>query len=69
MLLRLARRISRKEERMARVPYLELSDLTTENQDLLKRRISLSQVMVNSPYAASTSSEPHLTRMSAMSTP
>ena len=30
---------------MARVPYLELSDLSAENQDLLKRRISLTQAM------------------------
>ena len=37
---------------MARVPYLELSDLSAENQDLLKRRISLTQAMVNSPNAA-----------------
>jgi alkylhydroperoxidase family enzyme len=40
------------EERMARVPYLEMSDLSAENQDLLKRRISLTQAMVNSPNAA-----------------
>jgi alkylhydroperoxidase family enzyme len=40
------------EERMARVPYLELSDLSAENQDLLKRRISLFQALVNSPDAA-----------------
>jgi alkylhydroperoxidase family enzyme len=40
------------EERMARVPYLELSDLPAEHQDLLKRRISLTQAMVNSPNAA-----------------
>ena len=37
---------------MARVPYLELSDLSSENQDLLKRRISLFQALVNSPNAA-----------------
>lgn len=37
---------------MARVPYLELSDLSPENQDLLKRRISLFQALVNSPDAA-----------------
>lgn len=37
---------------MARVPYLELADLSTENQDLLKRRISLHQALVNSPNAA-----------------
>jgi alkylhydroperoxidase family enzyme len=37
---------------MARVPYLEMSDLAPENQDLLKRRISLFQALVNSPNAA-----------------
>jgi len=37
---------------MARVPYLEASDLSAENQDLLKRRISLFQALVNSPNAA-----------------
>ena len=37
---------------MARVPYLEASDLSPENQDLLKRRISLFQAPVNSPNAA-----------------
>lgn len=37
---------------MARVPYLELADLSPENQDLLKRRISLHQALVNSPNAA-----------------
>lgn len=37
---------------MARVPYLEMSDLSAENQDLLKRRISLFQALVNSPNAA-----------------
>jgi alkylhydroperoxidase family enzyme len=37
---------------MARVPYLEMSDLSAENQDLLKRRISLHQALVNSPDAA-----------------
>ena len=37
---------------MARVPYLEMSDLSPENQDLLKRRISLFQALVNSPNAA-----------------
>ena len=36
---------------MARVPYLEASDLSAENQDLLKRRISLFQALVNSPDA------------------
>lgn len=37
---------------MARVPYLEMSDLPAEHQDLLKRRISLTQALVNSPNAA-----------------
>jgi alkylhydroperoxidase family enzyme len=37
---------------MARVPYLEASDLAPEDQDLLKRRISLFQALVNSPKAA-----------------
>ncbi len=37
---------------MARVPYLEASDLSPENQDLLKRRISLFQALVNSPNGA-----------------
>src|ERR1700744_4288706 len=40
------------EERMARVPYLEMSDLAVENQDLLRRRMSLTQALVNSPNAA-----------------
>jgi alkylhydroperoxidase family enzyme len=37
---------------MARVPYLEITDLSADNQDLLKRRISLFQALVNSPDAA-----------------
>ena len=37
---------------MARVPYLEPSDLSAANQDLLKRRINLFQALVNSPDAA-----------------
>lgn len=37
---------------MARVPYLEMTDLPPEHQDLLKRRISLFQALVNSPNAA-----------------
>jgi alkylhydroperoxidase family enzyme len=37
---------------MARVPYLEVSDLTPEDQDLLKRPISLFKALVNSPKAA-----------------
>jgi len=37
---------------MARVPYLEASDLSAKDQDLLNRRISLFQALVNSPDAA-----------------
>jgi alkylhydroperoxidase family enzyme len=37
---------------MARVPYLEPSDLAPEHQDLLKRPISLFKALVNSPKAA-----------------
>jgi alkylhydroperoxidase family enzyme len=37
---------------MARVPYLEATDLSAENQDLLMRRINLFQALVNSPNAA-----------------
>ena len=37
---------------MARVPYLEVSDLPAEHRDLLKRRIALHQALVNSPDAA-----------------
>jgi alkylhydroperoxidase family enzyme len=37
---------------MARVPYLEASDLAAEHQDLLKRRINLHRALVNSPAAA-----------------
>jgi alkylhydroperoxidase family enzyme len=37
---------------MARVPYLELSDLAQEDQDLLKRPITLHKALVNSPKAA-----------------
>src|ERR1700710_709744 len=37
---------------MARVPYLEVTDLAPEDQDLLKRPISLSKALVNSPKAA-----------------
>lgn len=36
---------------MARLPYLERSDLAPENQDLLKREITLFKCMVNSPNA------------------
>jgi alkylhydroperoxidase family enzyme len=37
---------------MARVPYLDPSDLSAENQDLLKRPIALHRALVNSPKAA-----------------
>ena len=37
---------------MARVPYLEPSDLSAENQGLLKRPIALHRALVNSPNAA-----------------
>ena len=37
---------------MARVPYLEPSDLAPEDQDLLKRPISLNKALANSPMAA-----------------
>ena len=37
---------------MARVPYLEQSDLAPEDQDLLKRPIWLAKALVNSPKAA-----------------
>lgn len=37
---------------MARLPYLEKSELAPENQDLLKREITLFKCMVNSPNAA-----------------
>ncbi len=37
---------------MARVPYLKVSDLAPEHQDLLKRPITLHQALVNSPNAA-----------------
>jgi alkylhydroperoxidase family enzyme len=37
---------------MARVPYLEPSDLAPEDQDLLKRPIALFKALANSPKAA-----------------
>jgi alkylhydroperoxidase family enzyme len=37
---------------MARVPYLEKSDLAEADQDLLKRPIALHRALVNSPEAA-----------------
>jgi alkylhydroperoxidase family enzyme len=37
---------------MARVPYLDVADLSPENQDLLKRPIALARALVNSPDAA-----------------
>lgn len=37
---------------MARLPYIEKSELAPENQDLLKREITLFKCMVHSPNAA-----------------
>ena len=37
---------------MARLPYLEKSDLAPDDQDLLKREITLFKAMVHSPNAA-----------------
>jgi alkylhydroperoxidase family enzyme len=37
---------------MARLPYIEKSDLAPENQDLLRREITLFKCMVHSPGAA-----------------
>jgi alkylhydroperoxidase family enzyme len=37
---------------MARLPYIEKSELAPENQDLLKREITLFKCMVHSPDAA-----------------
>lgn len=37
---------------MARVPYLQPSDLGPDDQDLLKRPIALARALVNSPQAA-----------------
>ncbi len=37
---------------MARLPYLDPSDLTPENKDLLKRPINLFRALVHSPNAA-----------------
>jgi len=37
---------------MARVPYLDVADLSPDNQDLLKRPIALALALVNSPNAA-----------------
>ena len=42
---------------MARVPYLELSDLAPEDRDLLSRPISLFKALVKSPKAARAFSE------------
>jgi alkylhydroperoxidase family enzyme len=36
---------------MARVPYLDVSDLAPENRDLLSRNITLYRALVNSPAA------------------
>jgi alkylhydroperoxidase family enzyme len=46
-------RINQPEQTsMARVPYLEKSDLAESDQDLLSRPISLFKALVNSPKAA-----------------
>lgn len=37
---------------MARVPYLDASDLTPENRDLLARNVNIYRALVNSPDAA-----------------
>lgn len=37
---------------MARVPYLDVTDLAPDDQDLLKRPIALAKALVNSPNAA-----------------
>src|SRR5919206_4643911 len=37
---------------MARVPYLQQSDLPPEHQDILARPIALNRAMANSPNAA-----------------
>jgi len=37
---------------MARVPYLQQSDLPPEHQDILARPIALNRAMANSPHAA-----------------
>src|SRR5260221_10605094 len=37
---------------MARVPYLERSDLPAEHQDILKRDIALHKALANSPNGA-----------------
>ncbi len=42
----------RRERCMARVPYLDTSDLSDADKDLLKRPISLHRALVNSPNAA-----------------
>jgi alkylhydroperoxidase family enzyme len=41
-----------EERRMARVPYLNKTDLAEADQDLLNRPISLFKALVNSPKAA-----------------
>ncbi|WP_431269097.1 MBL fold metallo-hydrolase [Dankookia sp. P2] len=49
---RLRLQIPLEETPMARLPYLEKSDLKPEDQDLLKREITLHKALVNSPGAA-----------------
>jgi alkylhydroperoxidase family enzyme len=41
-----------EETKMARVPYLEPSDLAPEDQDLIKRPIALFKALANSPKGA-----------------
>src|ERR1700745_2865320 len=43
---------------MARVPYLQQSDLPPEHQDILTRPIALNRAMANSPNAARAMSVP-----------
>ena len=43
---------------MARLPYLEKSDLAPEDQELLKRGIALHKCMANNPAAAGAQGAP-----------
>jgi alkylhydroperoxidase family enzyme len=45
-------RINETRSNMARVPYLDKSDLPPEHQDILARPIALNRAMANSPNAA-----------------
>ena len=40
---------------MARLPYIEKADVAPENQDLMKREITLYKQLVNSPNALRSS--------------